>query len=217
MKLAGFGDSITAGQYLAETDTYLHKLSVRFHCDTINAGIPGNTIGQGWARFERDVLEHRPDLCIVAFGMNDHVNTAPRTAKTPLKEFRGKLEQIVNRLKKEHIVPVLCTVNPIIEGDAGSYYYKRHPQEWYRDPDGAQAWIELYNREIRDAAAALSVSLADVALRWSRYVEEGGSLRDLLRTVENSGTDDGVHPTAAGQLLIADCIGETLDGLLKNR
>ncbi|PYI53536.1 SGNH/GDSL hydrolase family protein [Paenibacillus flagellatus] len=210
MKLAAFGDSITAGQYLEETDTYLHMLAVRFGLDAVNAGVPGNTTGQGLERFERDVIAHRPDACIVAFGMNDHVLTAPGIAKTPLADFRRNVERIVGRLREEGIAPLLATVNPIIEGDAERYYYNRHPREWYRDPDGAQARIDLYNEAIRGVAAALDVPLADVALYWSRFVEEGGRLRDLLRTVENSGDDDGVHPTAAGQRLIAECIGDVL-------
>lgn len=210
MKLAAFGDSITAGQYLAESETFVSKLASRFGMEAVNAGVPGNTTGQGLARFERDVLERRPDICIVAFGMNDHVNTAPETAKTPLPAFRANLTQIVERLRAAGIAPLLCTVNPIIEGDAQLYYYSRHPREWYRNPDGAQAWIDLYNEAIRDVAQLTATPLADVDIRWRRYVAEGGSLNDLLRTVENSGKADGVHPTAEGQDLFAACIGEVL-------
>jgi lysophospholipase L1-like esterase len=216
MKLACFGDSITAGQYLTDSDTFASKLADRFKCEVINAGVPGNTTGQGLARFERDVLEHRPDICVIAFGMNDHVNKEPGTAKTPLPEFRGNLTHIIERLRANDIVPVLCTANPIIEGDEERYYYRRHPKEWYRNPSGAQAWIDLYNEEIRALAGSLGVALADVALRWRQYTEQGGQLDDLLRTVENSGTDDGVHPTAAGQELFAACIGETLEPLIRS-
>ncbi|MEF3303065.1 SGNH/GDSL hydrolase family protein [Paenibacillus sp. GYB003] len=210
MKVAAFGDSITAGQYLGESDTYLHKLAARFGFETVNAGVPGNTTGQGLARFERDVVAHRPDICIVAFGMNDHVNTAPDKARTPIDDFRGNLAEIVRRLRAERIAPLLCTINPIIEGDAGQYYYSRHPREWYRRPDGAQAWIDAYSEAVRGVARSLEVPLADIALRWQRHIDEGGRLHDLLRTVENSGAADGVHPTAAGQELFAECIGDAL-------
>ncbi|MBD2865252.1 SGNH/GDSL hydrolase family protein [Paenibacillus oceani] len=213
MKLAAFGDSITAGQYVAEQETYLYKLQVRFGCETINAGVPGNTTAQGLARFERDVLAHRHDVCIVAFGMNDHVHTAPGTAKVPPEAYRDNLITIIERLKALRVIPVLCTMNPIVEGDAGRYYYRRHPQEWYTNPEGAQAWIDSYNRIVREVAASLEVPLADVAGRWERYLAQGGSLGDLLRTEENSGTDDGVHPTPAGLDLFAECIGKVLEPL----
>lgn len=210
MKLAAFGDSITAGQYLNESDTYWRKLADRFGFEPIGAGVPGNTTGQGLERIERDVLAKRPDICIIAFGMNDHVHVAPESAKTPLPRFRDNLTRIVELMREADIDPLLCTIHPIIEGDAEKYYYNRHPREFYRNPDGAQAWIDAYNEQIRRTAAELEVPLADVALEWRRHLGAGGSLQKLLRTTENSGTDDGVHPTAAGQDLYAACIGEAL-------
>ncbi|MDF2725271.1 MAG: hypothetical protein K0Q59_4948 [Paenibacillus sp.] len=216
MKLAAFGDSITAGQYIAESDTYVHQLAERFQCEAINAGVPGNTTGQGLARFDNDVLAKRPDICIVAFGMNDHVMKEDGVAKTPLADFRSNLTKIVDKLRAAGAVPVLCTANPIIEGDADSYYYRRHPMGWYRNPDSAQEWIDMYNEVIRERAASLEVALADVAKRWQAHVEQGGTLGDLLRTVENSGTDDGVHPTAAGQALWAACIGDVVQTIVKS-
>ncbi|OUS70801.1 hypothetical protein B1748_27840 [Paenibacillus sp. MY03] len=217
MKLAAFGDSITAGQYIAESDTYIYKLAKRFQCEAINAGVPGNTTGQGLARFDNDVLAKRPDICIVAFGMNDHVMEEDGVAKTPLAEFRSNLATIIDKLRAAEAVPVLCTINPIIEGDADSYYYRRHPMGWYRNPDSAQGWIDVYNEAIIEQAASLGVALADVARCWQTYIQQGGALGDLLRTVENSGTDDGVHPTAAGQALLAACIGDVMQTIVPNQ
>ena len=37
----------------------------------INAGISGDTAAHGLSRMERDVLRHRPDLCVVCYGLND--------------------------------------------------------------------------------------------------------------------------------------------------
>lgn len=208
--IAGFGDSITAGQYIESGHTYLHKLEAIFSCETVNAGVPGNTSTQGLERMEQDVLAHRPDWCIVAFGMNDHVAHAPQQAKTSPDQFRRNLEEIVSRLNARGIKPVLCTISPIIEGDAQTYYYNRHPKEWYREPSGAQAWIDAYSEVIREVAASRGAALADIATAWSQYTEQGGRLDDLLRTVENSGIDDGVHPTEAGQAVYADCIADAL-------
>lgn len=36
-----------------------------------NAGVPGDTAPQGYARFERDVVAARPQLVLIAFGLND--------------------------------------------------------------------------------------------------------------------------------------------------
>ena len=37
----------------------------------INAGISGDTATRGVHRVERDVLRHKPDLCVVCYGLND--------------------------------------------------------------------------------------------------------------------------------------------------
>jgi lysophospholipase L1-like esterase len=210
VKIIGFGDSITAGGNVREEDKFLSRIAAAFGCKTMNAGVSGGTSAQGVKRLEQDVLGHKPDICIVAFGMNDHVHVASGRPRVPLPEFRQNLTYLCDCMKSVGIVPILCTVHPIIEGDENSYYYKRHPQEWYMNPAGAQAWIDMYNREIREVAHTAAASLADIALHWQRELDRGGQLADLLGTIDNSGKDDGVHPTAAGQKLYADCLTELI-------
>ncbi|MFD0712569.1 SGNH/GDSL hydrolase family protein [Paenibacillus sp. GCM10027626] len=210
MKIAGFGDSITAGLFVAAEDAYLSRLAVQWAAEAVNAGVPGNTSAQGLSRFERDVLDRRPDVCVVAFGMNDHTAVAANTAKVQLPAFERNLALICGKLLAVRIVPVLCTIHPILEGDGEHYYYSRHPREWYVRPAGAQAWIDAYNEAVRRVAGSVGAALADVARCWERYVERGGEVADLLRTRANSGSDDGVHPTAEGHRLYATCIGEAM-------
>ncbi|MDU5141679.1 MAG: SGNH/GDSL hydrolase family protein [Paenibacillus dendritiformis] len=112
-------------------------------------------------------------------------------------------------LKSNRCVPVLCTVHSIIEGSDASYYYRRHPQAWYESPSGAQAWLDGYNEAVRQAAMTTDTRLADIAERWDRELHSGTRLADLLRTKDNSGEDDGTHPTAWGHRIYADCIGGT--------
>ncbi|MFO0007714.1 MAG: SGNH/GDSL hydrolase family protein, partial [bacterium] len=37
----------------------------------INAGISGNTVADGLARLQRDVLDHQPQIVTISFGLND--------------------------------------------------------------------------------------------------------------------------------------------------
>ena len=210
MKLAGFGDSITAGQYLKPGESFLELLGERFGLETIQAGVPGNTTTQGLARMEQDVLAFQPDLCIVEFGMNDHVAESENNAKTPLPQFKQNLERICSSLKQAGIRPVLCTINPIIEGDAEAYYYARHPRDWYKEPDGAAAWIDLYSEAIREIAGRNRIPLADIALDWKTSLAQGRKLNELLRSQEFDGIDDGVHPSPTGQALYARCIADAM-------
>lgn len=211
MLLAGFGDSIMAAQYLPEEDAFLTRLGKRYGLPVLNAGIPGNTSEQGLRRMAKDVLAYHPDLCIIAFGMNDHTAVGPNQAKVPISRYKYYLTEMVRHCKAQHCIPVLCTVQPVIAGNQCQYYYARHPQEWYRHPIGVQAWINEYSRAVREVAAEQDVLIADIAysFRLARYA--GIPLSCLVRTIENSGIDDGVHPNAAGHELYERCIAGVLD------
>ncbi|MDF2647170.1 MAG: hypothetical protein K0Q73_2975 [Paenibacillus sp.] len=213
--LAAFGDSISAGVHLQPEDTYLYKLGALFGCRTWNAGIPGQTTSDALGRLNDFVLEHKPDICVLQFGMNDHVAIKEGESKVTLNDFRSNLIRMIKELRNEGTTPLLCTVHPIIEGSLQAYYYARHPQEWY-SPDGANSWLRNYNKVIREVSVETDCLVADVACYWTEHCEELTSKGLLLRTVENSGNDDGVHPTSLGHDCYAACIAVQLDRILKS-
>jgi lysophospholipase L1-like esterase len=212
--LAAFGDSLTAGVFLAPEETYLHKLGKRYGMTVLNAGIGGNTSSDGVARMQTDVIVHRPQVCIVAFGMNDQVAIGPNTSRVGVQLFQANLIRIAEDVRRIDGIPVLCTIHPVISGDPERYYYHRHPQEWYLDGGGVQGWIDRYSEAVREVARATRSPLADIAAYWNRYTAGGGRVDTVLLTIENSGSDDGVHTTPEGQNLYAACIAEQLDPLL---
>jgi acyl-CoA thioesterase-1 len=69
-----FGDSLTAGygSTTPATDSYPALLQARVTLPVINAGIRGDTSGQGLARLQADVLDHDPVIVIIEFGANDY-------------------------------------------------------------------------------------------------------------------------------------------------
>jgi len=212
--VVAFGDSITAGVHLLPEDTYLYKLGTLMNCVTINAGIPGQTTQEARGRMKRFVRDHEPDICLLQFGMNDHTATGSGgRAKVPLDEFRANLAGMVEQMREDGIVPLLCTIHPILEGDESRYYYARHPQQWYA-PGGANGRIREYNDAIRGLAGQLACELADTERYWSEAIEAGTRLEQLLRTEENAGADDGVHPTPLGHDYYAACIAPRLEMLL---
>jgi acyl-CoA thioesterase I len=214
--LAGVGDSLTAGVFLAPEETYLHKLGTRYSMRILNAGIGGNTSLDGLARMQRDVLVHRPKVCIIVFGMNDQVAVGPDVSSVELQLFKKNLVRMAEEIKHVSGIPVLCTIHPVIPGDPDHYYYHRHPREWYLN-GGVQDWIDRYSETVREVAIETRSPLADISAYWNRYIAGGGRLDSVLRTIENSGSDDGVHTTAEGQDLYAACLAEQLDPLLGYR
>lgn len=84
VKIVFFGDSVTQGCFEGEADpedqqyvyharfcNMLREKYPQAKIQAINAGIGGNTAGMGLYRMQKDVLEQKPDFCVVCFGIND--------------------------------------------------------------------------------------------------------------------------------------------------
>jgi lysophospholipase L1-like esterase len=205
-KVVCFGDSITLGYGVPATQTWVNQLTARFNLDTVNAGVSGNTSSQGLARIQNDVLAIRPDFVIINFGMNDHVMTALDTPTVSKTTFRTNLMTTIDRVRTNNAIPILVTVNYIIEGDASQYYYNRHPANYYANVGGAQAWLDSYIQIVRDVAAQKSVDLVDVRAGCNSH-----DRYDFLRSLTNAANDDdGVHPYLTGSNVYQQLIGDYL-------
>jgi lysophospholipase L1-like esterase len=210
MLLIGFGDSITAGIYLRQDQTYLHLLGAKLRMEVRNAGVPGQTTRDGLARMEQDVLHHRPAVCVIAFGLNDHCAIESGIAKIGLNEYKSNLKAMVAACQSIGCDAILCTIHPVLLGDENQFYYARHPKHWYINPEGAEHWLRLYNGAIREVASETGALLADIELFWLNALKRGCELHRLLRKTDNCGQYDGVHPTEAGQKLYMRCISRSL-------
>ncbi len=113
--LVCFGDSVTGAYYhtggrRAYTDMLgiaLRRLFPQADVTMTNAGISGHTTVNALARIDRDVLQHKPTLVTVMFGLND-------MARVPLDEYRANLQTIVDRCRTAGAEVVLCTPNNVI-------------------------------------------------------------------------------------------------------
>jgi len=152
--------------------------------DYINKGIGNNSISPrspGYAqsakpsaieRYKQDVIEHRPDLFVLAYGLND------MRAGMPLDQFREDMATIIQDVKKAcDPVTVLTTV-----------YYMTGYRSWPPINKGSIELTLKYNDCIRSLAAEFDSILADV---WSA---EGGA--DWLIHY------DGVHANKVGNLVL---------------
>ena len=205
-KVVAFGDSITYGYGVPSSSNWVNQLQTRFGLKMVNAGISGDTSSQGLARLQTDVLAQHPDFVIINFGMNDHVMTGLNQPQVSQSTFRNNLISMIDQIRIANAVPVLVTVNYIIEGDSAQYYYNRHPATYYANVGGAQAWLDSYIQILRTVAAEKSVNLVDVRAACDNY-----NRYDFLRSLLNAAnTDDGVHPHLIGSSLYAQLIGDYL-------
>ncbi len=199
LKVVAFGDSLTAGSALHEGDpNWTDLLASMFDVDIINAGIGGNTTTEALSRIESDVYAQKPDIVLIAFGMNDHVivDVDGRT-NTEQSVFRNNLIAIIDGVRGIGAKPILITPNAVME----EYYFTRHPVQWYAPVGGANEQLAVYCDIIRSVADEYEVPLADIFKESCKY-----DLSKLLRTPDHGGFDDGVHPYGDGIQFFAEII-----------
>lgn len=145
LRVVAFGDSITGVYYhtggrrawCAMLGEALRKAYPEADIQMFNAGISGNTSGQGLARIDHDVIARKPHLVVVMFGMND-------ATRHDIKPFRKNCVEIVKRCRAAGAEVVLCTPNNV-------YPNKSRPQKR----------LAKYAQTTRDIAAEMSVPLVD--------------------------------------------------------
>ncbi|MCC6507843.1 MAG: SGNH/GDSL hydrolase family protein [Pirellulaceae bacterium] len=115
VKVACFGDSVTGvyyhtGSRRAYTDMLgiaLRQLAPQAKIEMLNAGISGNTTVNALSRIDRDVLNAKPDLVTVMFGLND-------MTRVPLETYRDNLKLIVQKCQAAGSEVILATPNNVI-------------------------------------------------------------------------------------------------------
>jgi len=192
-RIVCFGDSITAGKY----PEFLEEQHSDFQ--VLNAGVGGNTTGQGLARIEEDVLRHRPDVVLILFGTNDSVLRSPGTYRTPLNTFQNNLETIVERCRALGAQPILGTLLPIISEP----YYTRHPKEFYEPEGGLEAILERYRQATLAVGREFKVPVVDL---YTKIADDLTMLKP-----------DGVHPNEDGLKAIARFFGEEAEKAIAAR
>lgn len=77
VRLLAFGDSLTYGSGLVESEGFVPQLEAWLHANgapdavVLNAGVPGETTAGGRARIEQTLAQTRPDAIMVELGAND--------------------------------------------------------------------------------------------------------------------------------------------------
>jgi acyl-CoA thioesterase-1 len=111
--IVAFGDSIVEGYRQPEgwPEILGRKLGSRYgDVRVLNAGISGNTAGDGNRRIRKDVLDHDPDLVLIAFGLNDMKNGVS------VSQFREELSSLVSGVSAVGAQPVLLTTTRLQRG-----------------------------------------------------------------------------------------------------
>ena len=166
-----------------------------------NAGIGGNTTRDAPARFERDVLAHKPRLIVLQFGINDSAvdvwknpPATDRACRSPT--LRRNLRAMIDRARKQEAKVILMTTNPLrwtpkLKEMYGKPPYRPEAEDGFETP-----FLSSYNEAIRKISRELDIPLIDVHADYPGFAAERKTTVDQLLL-------DGMHPNDLGHELVA--------------
>jgi predicted GH43/DUF377 family glycosyl hydrolase len=195
-RIVCLGDSITQGGegpsgYVGLMRKYLSEVSPG--TEVLNAGIGGHKSNDMLARFDRDVLQKKPDLITISVGVNDvwHGFDAehpqgggPRSV--PLEQYRANVDSMVTQGQAAGATVVILS-----------------PTVIYEDLGNTQnAILTSYIATLRDIARQRGCLFVDLMGAFATQIDLNrttGSTANLL-------TGDGVHMNDWGNRLMATTI-----------
>lgn len=206
--IVAFGDSVTMGcTALGEIEpsaVYHHRLKGMLEArhpqavfSMINSGIGGDNTGDAIARLDRDVLRYRPDLVLVAFGLNDASSEPGR-----LELFRDNLRRIVRDVLAAASDAILLTPSFMCSRESSAVAAEHRgylPHMLTTQNDGVLA---RFAQAVRDVAAEQGVALADVYAAWEALAKRGVDTTAMLANGLNHPTG-AAHEIAAEQVMAA--------------
>ncbi|MDZ4286885.1 MAG: exo-alpha-sialidase [Prosthecobacter sp.] len=203
-----FGDSTTAVRPGAIDKVYAQRIAeaLKSAGSTIsvhNAGIGGNTTRAALARLQRDVLDYKPGLIVIQFGINDSAidvwRKPPATeSRIPLAEYEANLRSMIDQARKQGAKVILMTTNPLRWTDRLKEMYGKPPY-LPNDPHGFEAPLIRYNDAVRKLASDLKLPLVDVYAAYPAFaVSHKRTIDELLL--------DGMHPGDSGHQLVAELL-----------
>ncbi len=192
------GHSVPAGYFATpivdSVNAYPHVLFTKLKKRYPNAvvsiivtAIGGENAVSGAARFERDVLRHRPDVVTIDYALNDRENGLVRS--------RLAWEEMIACAKAHGVKVILLTPTPDQESDLD-------------DPNDQ---LNQHARQVRELAAVHGVGLVDSLALFQQHIEAGRQLADLM-SQSNHPNAAGHELVAAGliQCFVQD--GMNADG-----
>lgn len=188
--IAAIGDSITwicfhtdgKQNYVTFIADALKQAYPRSEIHLVLAGNLGST-PKGLEHLQRDVLDHKPDLVFIMFGMNDCV-----LGPGNLDAYDSNLTEMIRRTRVAGAVPIILTQDDIV----------------YQSEDGKRR-LALPKYERR----AVQVARRENCL----FVDNFSDWRELKRHQPSNWSeylDDAIHPNLAGHRRFAKCILEKL-------
>ena len=185
------GDSITHGFPYGPAWSWVAVLARTLPVEIINRGINGDTTGNMLSRFQPDVLNHNPGITVIMGGTND------AWLSTGLAVVTANLTAMVERSKKHNILPVMGLPVPLSPGG----------DDFFPGLEEASQILDHYRSWIRDYCQASSLPVIDF---YTPMLTPGSTYGRPAYFL------DGVHPSQAGYLVMAEAALPVIEQLIKS-
>ena len=184
-----FGDSIT---HFWELNAYFHRQGQHI----INRGIGGDNTVYAARRFEADVIQLKPKLCICMIGVNDAWDleydpwsrTEGKSIEEVLERALENYRFMMQKAKEHEIRMAVCSVLPT------NMDFTNHEQE-------REEYIVRLNSRLKEMCREFDFLYVDY---HSGMVQENG------KTILDGITCEGLHSNVKGYDIMAGILADTL-------
>lgn len=195
MKLICLGDSFTRGFGVKKKESWLAQLSLDLdNVEIINMGINGDTTSGMLARFNSDVVSHKPNYVLITGGTNDFISGS--SCEIPQNNYMAMIHQAYHH----GIIPIIG-IEPAFS-----------PSSIRND------WAMFSNF---DSVLDKQLSLRDWLIRMSHtfgvfFIDFYESFfNETLYHPEKEYYIDGLHLTSEGHNIISEIAMKELNKILK--
>jgi lysophospholipase L1-like esterase len=236
--VAALGDSITAGWPGSPDEAWPALIEARLKTTNpgvawhvINAGEPGRTAPMGYARFDREVAAHAPDMVLIAFGLNDchrarHALDRWFEARVPVGPQRSYVWRALLARVARTGRRLGWWANPAYAPEPVPAPFLRTSPERF---SAALSALVDRTRDIRGLPVLLTMTPLpeqtppDVCALLEEYTAYNARIRTVASqrdiplveladdAPDGAFTADGLHLTATGQQWVADRVYKTLE------
>ena len=177
----GLGDALGRG-YVAQVNALLGVAYPQLGIRVINQGTSGNTVRDLKNRWQRDVLDKKPDWLAIMIGINDvwRQYDLPQMTEihVPIAEYEKTLNELVVKTKRSLKGLVLMT----------PFYIESNPA------DAMRATMDRYGAVVKKLARAHGAIAVDTQAAFDRVLKHYYAATLAW---------DRVHPTAPGHMVLA--------------
>lgn len=182
IKVVCLGDSLTFGYGVSRVERWTEILKEKVKLKIINKGVNGDTTAGMLSRSFKDVIRNDPDYVIIMAGTNDLL------MGRSLVNVEENVESLYREMKSNDITPIIG-IQPQIIGRIAEKYW-----ETGIDYDNVNENIAEYRHWVMGS------------INGVKYADFYGVIRSGCKNgAEEDYYVDGLHLSAKGHKLIADC------------